>query len=249
MTPQQRSGCWWRPTCNSVAPTPSRDAGHDRLPHATDERRVHGVTGDRTGSSEVEARTETPDMARIRGSPARPRRIPAGGPVQDLLGDACGRAARATSRTRGPARRRGSPPRPERLGARTERRRQQASQQLMVAMWQAHGELVTRAPVQLRGPTRPRAASPGEAAVLGPEHADLDELVKVERGQRAADADGFSRFVSADCFGLAFHVLVQPSSRGLAEGGHRLELAWDPWHLHMRMVGGGEDRRVRRISR
>ena len=122
------------------------------------------------GSCEVEPRTETPDMARIRGAPGRPPRIPAGGPVQDLLGDACGRAARATSRIRGPARRRGV------LGVRAERRRQQPSQQLMVALGEAHGELISGAQVQLRGPTRPRAASPGEAAILGPEQAELDDL-------------------------------------------------------------------------
>src|SRR6188508_2821854 len=106
----------------------------------------------------------------------------------------------------------------------------------MVAVRQAHGELIAGAPVQLRGPTRPRAGSPGQAAVLGLEHADLDELVEMERGQRPTDADGFSRFVSAHCLGLALNVLVQPSSRGLAERGHRLELAWDTWHFHARMV-------------
>ena len=185
-------------------------------------------------------------MARIQGSPARPPRSPAGGPVQDLPGDACGRAARAISRRRGPARQRRSPLRlRESVGARVERRRQQASKQLMVAMRQAHGELVAGAPVQLRGPTSPRAASPGQAAVLGLEHADLDELVKMERGQRTGDADGFGRLVSAHCLRLAFHVLVQPSSRGLAEGRHRVEFAWDPWHLHVRMVRRAEDRRVR----
>ena len=115
----------------------------------------------------------------------------------------------------------------------------------MVALGEAHGELIAGAQVQLRGPTRARAASPREAAILDAEQAELDELVQVERGQRAADADLLGRFVSAHCIGLALHELVQPSSRGLAEGGHRLELAWDPWHLHARMVRRRERRRNR----
>ena len=183
------------------------------------------------GSCEVEPRMETPDMARIQGAPGRPPRIPAGGQVQDPLGDACGLAARATSRIRGPARRRGSPWRSSRTTPPT-------------GEPAAHGRAgggSRRADSGSAGTASRSDPPPGRFARTGGDtrrlsRPSLDELVQVERGQRAADADLFGRFVSAHGIGVALHELVQPSSRGLAEGGHRLELAWDPWHLHGRMV-------------
>ena len=115
--------------------------------------------------------------------------------------------------------------------------REEPGQELVVTVGEAHGEVLPGAPVELGSTTCARAGTSRETAVFGREQADRDQLVEMERRQRAAEPERVGRLVTAHCIGLAFDELVEPLSVRFEEGSQRLEPTRDGRRFHPSMVG------------
>src|SRR3989442_8443548 len=141
-----------------------------------------------------------------------------GGAEQVLPGVSGGRAATGLDRqalaeaSRGPldARRRGGAGAGEGVS-------EHAGAQFVVSLRQGDAELPGGAVVQLRRPAGAGAAAFGQAAVARLQQAGADQLIEVERRERAGDLDRARRFVAPDVRRSPHHVEVEATADGVRE--------------------------------